>query len=100
MLTMSAVISCDNFEYLPYAADFYGRTGIHATSIHDIEQSCAGKDTICFAFITDTQGSYDEMRDAMDVISKRKDVMFIIHGGDQSDFGMTKEFLWTRDILD
>ena len=57
--TMSAVISCDNFEYLPYAADFYGRTGIHATSIHDIEQSCAGKDTICFAFITDTQGSYD-----------------------------------------
>ena len=98
--TMSAVISCDNFEYLPYAADFYGRTGIHATSIHDIEQSCAGKDTICFAFITDTQGSYDEMRDAVDVISKRKDVMFIIHGGDQSDFGMTKEFLWTRDILD
>lgn len=24
---------------------------------------------------------------------------FVIHGGDMSDFGVTKEFLWQRDIM-
>jgi 3',5'-cyclic AMP phosphodiesterase CpdA len=24
---------------------------------------------------------------------------FVIHGGDISDFGLTKEFLWMRDIM-
>ena len=29
----------------------------------------------------------------------RGDIDFVIHGGDQSDFGVTKEFIWMRDIF-
>ena len=30
---------------------------------------------------------------------KRDDIDFVIHGGDMSDFGVTDEFLWQRDIM-
>ena len=97
---MAAVTACSNLEYHPYSARYYGSEGIQAEAIRRIEEMCAGKDTICFAFITDTQAAYDEMRDAMRFLDSRQDVMFIVHGGDQSDFGLTKEFLWARDILE
>ena len=32
-------------------------------------------------------------------INKRDDIDFVIHGGDMSDFGVTDEFLWQRDIM-
>lgn len=99
-LTLLLVCSCDMFEYHPYASDLYGRKNIHEMSVSAVEAMCQGADTICFAFITDSQGSYDEQKLAVDYINNRKDVMFVIHGGDQSDFGLTKEFLWCRDLLD
>lgn len=92
--------SCDMFEYHPYASKIYGRRNIHMTSTTAVESMCQGLDTIKFAFITDSQGAYDELSDAVDYINSCKDIMFVIHGGDQSDFGITKEFLWCRDILD
>jgi Icc-related predicted phosphoesterase len=70
------------------------------TSTTAVESMCQGLDTIKFAFITDSQGAYDELSDAVDYINSCKDIMFVIHGGDQSDFGITKEFLWCRDIMD
>lgn len=100
LVCAALLASCRNFEYHPYAADIYGRTAIHASSIADIERLAAGRDTIRFAFLTDTQGAYDELRDAVAWLNTRPEVLFVVHGGDQSDFGLTKEFLWTRDILD
>lgn len=100
LLVAVLATACDNFEYHPYAADISGRTDIHASSVAEIERRAAGSDTVRFAFITDTQGAYDELRDAVRYLRGRHDVMFLIHGGDQSDFGLTREFLWTRDILD
>lgn len=97
---LTVMTACRNFEYHPYSARFYGSENIHSQTIRSIEAMCDGKDTICFAFITDTQAAYDEMRDAIRFLDSRQDVMFIVHGGDQSDFGLTKEFLWTRDILE
>ena len=91
--------SCSNFEYIPYGADIDGPHDLHAKNIADIERICQGCDTIRFAFITDSQGAYDEMKAAMDVIDRAGNVQFIVHGGDQSDFGITKEFLWTRNIF-
>ena len=35
----------------------------------------------------------------MGEINKRDDIDFVIHGGDMSDFGVTDEFLWQRDIM-
>ena len=92
--------ACDSFEYHPYASNIYGRKNIHKESIAEIERICMGRDTVCFAFITDTQGSLDETQDAIAYLRGRSDVLFLLHGGDQSDFGLTKEFLWCRDVME
>ena len=39
------------------------------------------------------------MKDFVKAINQRNDIDFVIHGGDMSDFGLTKEFLWQRDIM-
>ncbi|NDV67021.1 metallophosphoesterase [Bacteroides sp. 224] len=90
---------CDWFEYHPYDGRISGETGINAKNIARIEELCAGKETIRFALIGDTQRSYDETEDFVKLINARTDIDFVIHGGDVSDFGLTKEFLWMRDIL-
>ena len=104
IMTLSAIVmtvcSCDSFEYHPYASEIYGRKNIHAETIEEISLLCNGRDTICFAFLTDTQGSLNEMEEAVEILRKRENVMFVVHGGDQSDFGLTKEFLWCRDLME
>ena len=47
----------------------------------------------------DSQRWYDATEDFVKEINKRDDIDFVIHGGDMSDFGVTKEFLWQRDIM-
>lgn len=98
MLLLAA--SCGNFEYHPYSNHVDGRIAIHETTVPAIEKKCSGCDSFKFAFITDTQGSYDEMKDAVSVIARRGDIDFIVHGGDQTDFGLPKEFMWCRDIME
>lgn len=91
--------SCDRFEYHPYSVRLEGQHDINTSTIAELER--AGLHTpFSFAFITDTQGSLDEMYDALDVIVGRGDIDFIIHGGDMTDFGLPKEYLWTRDALE
>lgn len=91
--------SCDMIEYHPYDGRVTGETGINEKNIALIEQAFATKTTIRFAMIGDTQRWYDETEDFVKSINKRDDIDFVVHGGDVSDFGLTKEFLWQRDIL-
>ncbi len=91
--------SCDMLENHPYATKIDGKTDINTTNAAII-QSSGLKPPFKFAFITDTQGALDEMKDALDIISARGDIDFIVHGGDMTDFGMIKEFVWTRDMLE
>ena len=64
-----------------------------------IEANCQGKTTIRFVTMGDSQRWYDETKDFVKAINQRNDIDFVIHGGDMSDFGLTKEFLWQRDIM-
>ena len=64
-----------------------------------IENQCKNKTTIKFAGMGDSQRWYDETEDFVKHVNLRTDIDFVIHGGDVSDFGLTKEFLWQRDIL-
>lgn len=91
--------SCEMIEYHPYDGRIKGETGINKKNIGLIEASCAEKDTIRFIMMSDTQRWYDETDDFVKSINKRNDIDFVIHGGDISDFGLTKEFLWQRDIM-
>ena len=68
-------------------------------NIEQIEAKCKGKTTIRFITMGDSQRWYDETEDFVKEVNKRDDIDFVIHGGDMSDFGLTKEFLWQRDIM-
>lgn len=91
--------SCSLFDYHPYDGKVSGTTNINTINISRIESECTGKDTIKFAVISDTQRWYDETQILVDTINKRTDIDFVIHCGDLTDFGATREFEWQRDIL-
>lgn len=99
LLVASLISSCDMVENQPYAARITGKTDLN--TIYARELSAAGlRLPFSFVFITDTQGSLDEMRQAIGIIRSRKDIDFIVHGGDLTDFGIVKEFIWARDIME
>lgn len=91
--------SCSAFDYSPYDGLVKGEVGINNKNSILIEQNCSRRDTIRFAVISDTQRWYDDTQDFVRILNKRNDIDFVLHGGDISDFGVTKEFLWQRDIL-
>ncbi len=101
LLLFSLIIftGCDMFEAHPYDVDLYGERGLTEKNINLIERNLEGKKVFKFAMISDTQRWYDYTNDAVDAINRRGDIDFVLHGGDQSDFGATKEFLWNRDIM-
>lgn len=86
-------------DYHPYDVRISGETDVNATNIAEIEANCLGKDTIRFITMGDSQRWYDETEDFVNSANQRTDIDFVIHGGDVSDFGVTDEFLWQRDIM-
>ena len=90
---------CDHIEYHPYDTDISGEQNINAKNIARIEAACRGRQTVRFAMISDTQRWYDETEKAVEALNARDDIDFVLHGGDLSDFGLKKEFMWQRDIL-
>lgn len=94
-----ALAGCDLIEYHPYDTRFDGPTGINAANVARIEEACRGRSRIRFAVVSDTQRWYDETRDCVGSINARADIDFVVHCGDLSDFGLTKEFVWMRDEL-
>ena len=91
--------ACDLLDIHPYAVKINGERDINATNIKEIETSCRDKDSIRFVVTGDSQRWYDETEDFVKAVNSRNDIDFVIHGGDVSDFGMTDEFEWQRDIL-
>lgn len=94
-----SLVSCSLFDVHPYDGEIDGETGLNGKNTSIIENNNSGKDTIRFAVISDTQRWYDETKDEVRSINERDDIDFVIHCGDQSDFGVTKEFELQRDIL-
>ncbi len=99
-LLLVALFGCSKFEYHPYDGRVYGNKNLNRKNIGIIEKLCAGRDTICFAVISDTQRSYDDTRKLVRSINLRDEVDFTINLGDLTDFGETKEFVWMRDVLE
>jgi Icc-related predicted phosphoesterase len=91
--------ACEMIEYHPYDGNITGETGINDKNIARIETACKDKPAIKFIMMSDTQGQYEATKDFVNTINQKDDIDFVIHGGDISDFGLTKEFLWMRDIM-
>ena len=101
ILVILLLTACDDvFQVHPYDVRFDGETDINAHHIAGIESHCEGKDTLRIAFISDTHGWYSDAKDEVAGINRRTDVDFVVHLGDLTDAGTTKEFTWARDILD
>lgn len=101
-LTIGFVLSCfgcDVIDYHPYDVRISGETDINHKNVVRIETACKDKDTLRFVTMGDSQRWYDETVDFVNDVNARGDIDFVIHGGDLSDFGVTDEFLWQRDIL-
>lgn len=102
LILLSVVLflsACDLIEYHPYDGRIKGEKGINAKNIARIEKACVGKDVIRFIMMGDTQRWYDEAESFVKSANQKQNIDFVIHGGDLSDFGMTREFEWQRDIL-
>lgn len=91
-------VSCNALDVHPYDCDIKGERDINARNAERISTLLDTCTQFRFAFISDTQRWYDETEDVVADINS-KGVDFVIHGGDLTDFGATKEFLWQRDIL-
>lgn len=91
--------SCDMIDYHPYDVRISGETDVNAHNIEQIEKNCKDKETIRFVTMGDSQRWYDDTEDFVNHLNQRNDIDFVIHGGDMSDFGLTDEFLWQRDIM-
>jgi 3',5'-cyclic AMP phosphodiesterase CpdA len=98
-LVAGLLTGCDMFEAHPYDGKVSGERDINAKNIERIQTKLAGCKEFRFAMISDTQRWYDETVDAVNAINARGDIDFVVHGGDQSDFGATHEFEMQRDIL-
>jgi len=90
---------CSLFDYHPYDGRIKGETDINNRNIERIGEKCKGRDTFRFIWMGDTQRWYDETEDFVGAVNQRDDIDFVIHGGDLADFGLTKEFMWMRDIM-
>ena len=99
LFSITYLCACDLIEYHPYDVNIDGPTGLTASNCALIERQCAGKDTIRIAHISDTQRFYDETQRIVRDINRRDSIDFVIHTGDQTDFGLAKEYMWMRDIL-
>ena len=90
---------CEQLEYLPYAAHIDTPTHVNDRSIARI-QEMGLRLPVTFAVVSDTQGGWDELDEALASIRSRDDVSFIIHAGDLTDFGLPKEYEWTTTRME
>ena len=97
--TGGILAGCNMIDYHPYDVRIKGERNVNAHNIEKIETNCKDKDTLRFVAMGDSQRWYDETEAFVKSVNKRSDIDFVIHGGDLSDFGVTDEFMWQRDIL-
>lgn len=99
LLAICLLHSCEMIEYHPYDGRISGEKGVNKKNIARIEKACEGKKKIRFVLVSDTQRSYNETEDFVKAMNKRDSIDFVIHAGDITDFGLTKEFTWMRDAM-
>jgi Icc protein len=56
-------------------------------------------DTVKFILMGDSQRWYDETDAFIKSANSQKDIAFILHAGDISDFGLSQEFKWVHEIM-
>lgn len=96
-----SLAACDKglFEVHPYDSNYKGGTGLNATNVSRIEDSLSGRDTIRVAFISDTHLWHKEFSEEVKSINANDSIDFVVHCGDFTDTGTTREYEWGWDII-
>lgn len=94
------VSSCEEvFEYHPNAIILEeDERDLTHKNLQRLKQQAPG-DTIKLLLMGDTQRFYDHIEDFYSSASKQKNIDFMLHCGDISDFGMAQEFKWVHSLL-
>ncbi|WP_229214218.1 metallophosphoesterase family protein [Dyadobacter flavalbus] len=93
-------LSCNGiFQYNPNQVIF--RDNEKNLTVKNIERirSVPPEDTVRFILMGDTQRWYDEAELFVKSANSQKDISFVLHAGDISDFGLSQEFKWVNEIM-
>lgn len=91
--------SCDIFEYSPNQILLKEHErDLNKKNIAKL-LSKAPDDTLKIVLMGDTQRFYEEVGKFVKSVNHQDDIDLVIHAGDISDFGLSKEFIWVNDIL-
>ena len=95
-----SLAACDKgpFEAHPYDGNYKGKTNLNVTNISRIEDSFRDRDTIRVAFISDTHLWHKEFGEEVKSINANDSIDFVVHCGDFTDTGTTREYEWGWDI--
>ena len=99
LLSIVLLASCDDvFQTHPYDVHSNGEHNLNTKNMARIEEAFTDNDTLRIAFISDTHLWHSDARDEVADVN-HMNVDFVVHCGDLTDTGTTKEFEWSRDIL-
>lgn len=92
--------ACDNlFQFNPNQVIFKdNEKNLTAKNLEKI-RALPLRDTVRFILMGDSQRWYDESADFVRSANNQKDIAFVLHAGDISDFGLTQEFKWVNEIM-
>jgi Icc protein len=103
VLFLLVLSACNGvFEYSPYVTQVKGGLknllSKNTDWLYKILSDMA-EDDITFAVVSDTHYDYKELEQFIDLINSRKDISFVVVGGDIADKGLLKEYEIFQDIM-
>ncbi|WP_210463149.1 MULTISPECIES: metallophosphoesterase family protein [Rufibacter] len=92
--------ACDMFEYHPYAGnlEFKNLTAQNVARIKALESQYNPETPLRFALTGDTQGYFAETEDMVKDMNSR-DIAFVIHAGDLTNYAFTDEYERMHRVL-
>ena len=94
--------SCNPFDFSPYDSPYLadGKEDLNAKNIEKISKiEKADTNYFCFAIISDSHIDYSTLEEAVTHINNDKEILFVIHLGDMTDCGLSKEYQWTNEKM-
>ena len=95
------LVACDKgmFEAYPYDSNYKGGSQLNVNNISRIESAFRYRDSVRVAFISDTHLWHKEFKEEVNSINSNESIDFVVHCGDLTDTGTTREYEWGWDIL-
>lgn len=96
-----SLVGCDKgpFDVHPYDTNYDGGRDLNEKNISIIESRFLDRDTLRVAFISDTHLWHKEFKAEVESINSNDSIDFVVHCGDFTDTGTTREYEWGWDII-